>query len=156
MCLLVQKGKIWKYCNNKKNQNGATPKIQYQKETLSRFDPSNTQSVPCGTRKWAHRDVSMDWRNWARAPNHVSRQHLHEASVCLCVCGGGAHVCNWSRSVSHMPLSLWCQTRVHTHTHMHILGADTHAHKHVEASLKKKKKPLHFIRKVNTSAVWSG
>lgn len=35
----------------KKTKNVATPKIQYQKETLSRFDPSNTQSVPCGTRK---------------------------------------------------------------------------------------------------------
>lgn len=52
MCLLAQKGKIWKYCNEKKTKKktAQTPKIQYQKETLSRLDPSNTQSVPCGTR----------------------------------------------------------------------------------------------------------
>lgn len=87
--------------------------------------------------------------------------------VSIFVCGGwwGA-VCNWSQTVSHMPLCLWSHpltshaqqhTDKHAHTHTHTLAPSwTHLHVHTWASLHEKRKALHFIRKVNTSAVWSG
>lgn len=54
-------------------------------ETLSRLDPSNTQSIPCGACKWAHRDVSMDWKLWVRAQSHTSA-----GPACECV-----FMCMW-------------------------------------------------------------
>lgn len=102
--------------------------------TLKTKPFKHTQSVPCGACKWAHSDVSKDLKLLCVCvrSHRTAGPDLYVWSdarlFCLYVCRAG-HVCNWSQTVSHMPL--WCQPtaptlpsftshaqKKNTHTHM--------------------------------------